>query len=69
MSAYTLNDNAFDPTPLTLYVPTGAELKVDENILQESFKNNRDLMRRMEKEFEERKRDAVFSTDLGSQVN
>ena len=60
MSAYTLNDNAFDPTPLTLYVPTGAESKVDENQLQESFKKNRDLMQQMEKEFAERKRAAAL---------
>ena len=60
MSAYTLNDNAFDPTPLTLYVPTGAESKVDESKLQESFKKNRDLMQQMEKEFAERKRGAAI---------
>ena len=59
MSTYTLNDNAFDPTPLTLYVPTGVESKVDENMLQESFRKNRDLMQQMEKEFAERKRIAA----------
>ena len=55
-----MDDNAFDPTPLTLYVPTGDESKVDENQLQESFKKNRDLMQQMEKEFAERKRAAAL---------
>ena len=60
MSAYSLDDNVFDTTPLTLYVPTGNESKVDENQLQESFRKNRDLMQQMEKEFAERKRPAAL---------
>ena len=59
MSAYTLNDNSYDQTPLTLYVPTGAESKVDKEKLQESFKKNRDLMKQMEKQFAERKKATV----------
>ena len=60
MSAYTLNDNAYDPTSLTLYVPTGSKSEVDENKLQESFKKNKDMMQQMEQEFAERKKTATL---------
>ena len=56
MREYTLNDSSFNPEPLTLYVPTGAESQVDNAQLQESFKRNREMMQQMEAEFNERKK-------------
>lgn len=56
MREYTLNDNSFNPEPLTLFIPTGTESQVDEAQLQESFKRNREMMQQMETEFDERKK-------------
>ena len=56
MREYTLNDSSYNPDPLTLYVPTGTESKVDDAQLQESFKRNREMMHQMEAEFNERKK-------------
>ena len=61
MREYTLNDNSFNPDPLTLYVPTGTESQVDNAQLQESFKRNREMMQQMEAEFNERKKKMAAS--------
>lgn len=54
MSEYTLNDIRFNPEPLTL-CPLGKGDNVDEEIIKAEGKKNRELMKRLFQEFEERK--------------
>ena len=54
MSEYTLNDIKYNPTPLTLCA-IGTDYKADRKKLDDSFKQNRELMKKLQSEFEQRK--------------
>ena len=54
MSEYTLNDIKFNPAPITL-CPAGQGDDMDEEELQRVFQKNRELMERLERQFNERK--------------
>ena len=49
MREYTLNDTKFNPEPLTLFEPD-PEYKPDEEVLEQGFKKNRELIKEMQKE-------------------
>lgn len=54
MSEYTLNDINFNPAPLTL-CPIGQGDNADKEELKRTFQKNRELMERLEQQFNERK--------------
>ena len=54
MSEYILNDMKFNPAPLTL-CPIGQGDNADKEELKEKFRKNRELMERLERQFNERK--------------
>lgn len=54
MSEYTLNDIKFNPAPLTL-CPAGQGDNADEKELQKAFQKNKELIERLERQFNERK--------------
>lgn len=54
MSEYTLNDIKFNPAPLTL-CPVGQGDHADKEELQKAFQKNKELMERLERQFNERK--------------
>lgn len=54
MSEYTLNDIKFNPAPLTL-CPAGQGDNADAEELQRTFQKNKELMERLERQFNERK--------------
>ena len=54
MSEYTLNDIKFNPAPLTL-CPAGQEDNADKEELKKAFQKNKELMERLERQFNERK--------------
>lgn len=54
MSEYTLNDIKFNPAPLTL-CPVGQGDNVNEEELKKTFQKNKELMERLEQQFNERK--------------
>lgn len=54
MSEYTLNDIKFNPAPITL-CPAGQGDSADEEELKKAFDKNRELMERLERQFNERK--------------
>ncbi len=53
MSEYTLNDIKFNPAPYTL--PIGQGDNADKEELKGAFQKNRELMERLERQFNERK--------------
>lgn len=54
MSEYTLNDIKFNPAPITL-CPAGQRDDVDEEELKQIFQENKELLERLERQFQERK--------------
>lgn len=54
MSEYTLNDIKFNPAPITL-CPAGQRDDVDEEELRQIFRENKELLKRLERQFRERK--------------
>ena len=54
MSDYTLNDIKFNPAPLTL-CPAGQGDNADKHELRKMFHKNKELMERLERQFNERK--------------
>lgn len=54
MKEYTLNDIKFNPAPLT-FCPIGEGDNIDEKYLEEAFQKNKELMERLECQFNERK--------------
>ncbi len=54
MSEYTLNDIKFNPAPLTL-CPAGQGNNADKEKLKKIFQKNKELMERLEWQFNERK--------------
>lgn len=53
MSEYTLNDIKFNPEPITL-CPAGQSDDVDEEELRQMFRENKELLERLERQFQER---------------
>ncbi len=54
MSKYTLNDINFDPAPLSKFVPD-PDYKADEEEIKRGYQKNRELMERLQRDFNERK--------------
>lgn len=54
MSEYTLNDIKFNPAPIT-HCPAGQGDNVDKEELKKAFQKNRELIERLECQFNERK--------------
>ncbi len=54
MSEYTLNDIKFNPASLTL-CPAGQGDNADKEKLKKIFQKNKELMERLERQFNERK--------------
>ena len=54
MSEYTLNDVKFNPAPLT-HCPAGQGDNADKDELKKVFQKNKELMERLERQFNERK--------------
>lgn len=54
MSEYTLNDIKFNPAPITL-CPAGQGDNADKEELKKAFQKNKELMERLERQFNERK--------------
>lgn len=54
MSEYTLNDIKFNPAPITL-CPAGQRDEADEEELRQIFRENKELLERLEHQFLERK--------------
>ena len=55
MGDYTLNDIIFNPAPLIL-CPAGQKDDADEEKLKVTFQNNKELLERLERQYNERKR-------------
>lgn len=54
MGEYTLNDIKFNPEPITL-CPIGQGDNADKEELKKTFQKNKELMERLERQFNERK--------------